>query len=58
MANMPSLKCGKYAIFFVLNESEEYCNNIWNITLEWIKSILKLNQIKYNSLFFLLNNNI
>jgi len=50
MANMPSLKYGKYAIFCVLNESEEYCNNIRNITLEWIKSILKLNQLIYNNL--------
>jgi hypothetical protein len=51
MANMPSLKCGKYAIFCVLNESEEYCNNKQNVTLEWIKSILKLNLIMNYNLF-------
>jgi len=51
MANMPSLKYGKYAIFCVLNESEECCNNKQNVTLEWIKSILKLNLImNYNIL--------
>ena len=55
MANMPSLKCGKYAIFCVLNESEEYCNNKQNATLEWIKSILKLKLImNYNILLAIL----
>lgn len=45
MANMPSLKCGKYAIFCVLNKSEAYCNKNGNKTLEWIKSALKVKPI-------------
>ena len=50
MANMPSLKCGKFAIFCVLNKSEANCNKIENKTLEWIKSYFKVNAI--NQLYF------
>jgi hypothetical protein len=43
MANMPSLKYGKYAIFCVLNKSEASCNKMGIKRWSGLKAYLKLN---------------
>lgn len=50
MANMPSLKCGKYAIFCVLNKSEAHCNKSGRKRWSGLKAFLKLNLILNNNL--------
>lgn len=50
MANMPSLKCGKYAIFCVLNKSEAHCNKKERKRWCGLKACLKLNLLIFNNL--------